>query len=130
MDNNEILGKRPFLDEISDGFYISHWRNGNKTGETFTEPSMVEPVHNLSIEEILRDYSRGITHSTREGFFDDGDEIVAVDNYDDITDFIGTTSNLPPASAGAAQLADESQPTLGAVPASSQNPARSDKEEA
>lgn len=130
MDNNEISGKRPFLDEISDGFYISHWRNGNKSGQTFTEPSMVEPVHNLSLEEIIRDYTRGITHSFREGLYDSGDEVVAIDNYDDITDLIGNTSNLPPASAGAAQMADGSQPPLGAVPASSENPESSAKEEA
>lgn len=38
-------------------------------------PSIVEPCHNLSLEEIVRDYSRGIVHSQREGLYDVGDDV-------------------------------------------------------
>lgn len=38
-------------------------------------PSMVEPCHNLSLEELLRDYTRGIVHSERQAFYDDGEDV-------------------------------------------------------
>lgn len=87
--------ERPFLDEIFDGCYLSVWRSGRKAGQTFTEPSMVEPVHNLSIEEILRDYSRGITHTFREGRYDEGDEVEPVAEMEDFVDLLPTSSPLP-----------------------------------
>lgn len=47
---------------------------------------MCEPVHNLTIEEILRDYSRGIVHPSHPAMFDDGDDVEEVDMMDDILD--------------------------------------------
>ena len=55
-------------------------------GEVFTMPSMCEPVHNLSIEEILRDYSRGIMHPSRTPIYDDGDDITEVEPLEDLVD--------------------------------------------
>ena len=78
------------------------WNQEEDPGFTFTEPSMVEPVHNLSLEEILRDYSRGIVHTfNRTPYYDDGDdvpddEIVDLDDFGDfLPDEPVATPDLP-----------------------------------
>ena len=68
---------------------LADWAKGDLNLEKFTEPSMVEPVHNLSIEEILRDYSLGITHTTRQPMYDKGDDLPdqPIEVLEDIVDF-------------------------------------------
>lgn len=71
------------------------WSQEEDPGFTFTEPSMVEPVHNLSLEEILRDYSRGIVHTfNRTPYYDEGDD-VPDDDLLDIEDFSDLLSDEP-----------------------------------
>lgn len=55
-------------------------------GEFFDAPSMVEPVHNLTLEEIVRDYSRGILHPSRTPLYDEGDDITEVELFEDFVD--------------------------------------------
>ena len=73
---------------------LEDWAKGDLNLEHFTEPSMVEPCHNLSIEEILRDYSLGIVHSTRQALYDPGDSMDQVDIPEDIVDFMPETHPL------------------------------------
>ena len=73
---------------------LADWAKGDLNLEHFTEPSMVEPCHNLSIEEILRDYSLGIVHSTRQALYDPGDSMDSVDIPEDIVDFMPETHPL------------------------------------
>lgn len=66
---------------------LADWAKGDLNPEHFTEPSMVEPCHNLSIEEILRDYRLGIVHSTRkDALYDEGDGVEELELMDDISD--------------------------------------------
>lgn len=66
---------------------LADWAKGDLNLEHFTEPSMVEPCHNLSIEEILRDYRLGIVHSTRkDALYDEGDGVEELEIMDDISD--------------------------------------------
>lgn len=58
-------------------------------------PSMVEPCHNLSIEELLRDYTRGITHTERDAFYDDGDDVQEVQVYNDIAELENSKPAMP-----------------------------------
>lgn len=58
----------------------------DEVGEFFDAPSMCEPVHNLTLEELVRDYSRGILHPSRTPIFDDGDDIVEVEDPEDLVD--------------------------------------------
>lgn len=63
-------------------------------------PSMVEPCHNLSIAEILADYSRGIVHSQREGIYDDGDDLPdEIAEFEDFVDIQNPVIPKPSASA-------------------------------
>lgn len=56
-------------------------------GEKDFGPSMVEPCNNLSLEQIVKDYSRGIMHPTLQGMYDDGDDVPEfVDELRDLTD--------------------------------------------
>lgn len=73
---------------------LADWAKGDLNLEHFTEPSMVEPCHNLSIEEILRDYTLGIVHSTRQALYDPGDSLESVDIPEDIVDFMPETHPL------------------------------------
>lgn len=73
---------------------LADWAKGDLNLEHFTEPSMVEPCHNLSIEEILRDYTLGIVHSTRRGMYDPGDSMDLVDMPEDFVDFMPETHPL------------------------------------
>lgn len=67
------------------------WMEEVDPGFENTEPSIVEPVHNLSLEEILRDYSRGIVHTTRTPFYDEGDDVPDdLEEFDDIVDIFPT----------------------------------------
>lgn len=70
-------------------------------GEIFDAPSMCEPVHNLTLEEIVRDYSRGILHPSRTPIYDDGDDIVEVEDPEDLVDV------LPSFSPGSKQASEE-----------------------
>lgn len=88
----------------------SQWNEAEKHSEHFDMPSMVEPVHNLSLQEILENYSRGILPvSQRQAFYDDGDDITPVQDYDDISEVVdhqvlnpdGTVTTVATASAGA-----------------------------
>lgn len=72
-----------------------------EVGEFFDMPSMVEPVHNLTLEEIVRDYSRGILHPSRTPLYDDGEDITEVDEVDDIVDI------FPGSSAGSQQALEK-----------------------
>lgn len=70
------------------------WAKGDLNLEHFSEPSMVEPCHNLSLQEIVRDYSLGIVHpSRRVAYFDDGDDMDQVDVIDDVLDFVDNDSH-------------------------------------
>lgn len=63
-------------------------------------PSMVEPCHNLSIAEILSDYSRGIVHSQREGIYDDGDDLPDdIFEFEDLVDIQNPVTHKPSAPA-------------------------------
>lgn len=55
-------------------------------GEFFDAPSMCEPVHNLTLEELVRDYSRGILHPSRTPLYDEGDDIIEVEPLEDLVD--------------------------------------------
>lgn len=43
--------------------------------EQMSEPSMTEPSPSISLEQMVRDYSRGIVHTSRVGYYDNGDDI-------------------------------------------------------
>ncbi|QCS36683.1 hypothetical protein [Capybara microvirus Cap3_SP_612] len=60
----------------------------SRIGEINYAPSMTEDAHLLSIEQIVKDYSRGILHPefNHSAVYDDGEEISNVQNYDDLTD--------------------------------------------
>lgn len=54
------------------------WRALSATypfSEVMNEPSMTEPSPSISLEQMVRDYSRGIIHSSRVSYFDDGEEV-------------------------------------------------------
>lgn len=56
-------------------------------GETEFGPSMVEPCNNLSLEQLVKDYSRGILHVELNGVYDDGDDIPEdMNEISDLTD--------------------------------------------
>lgn len=63
-------------------------------GEVNNEPSMVEITHNLSLEQIMNDYCRGIVHSEleRNGIYDadDNEEFEEPDFITDIVDLMPT----------------------------------------
>lgn len=77
------------------------WMEEDDPGFFNTEPSIVEPAHNLSLEEILRDYSRGIVHTTRTPLYDEGDDVPDdLEEFDDIVDILPTSvAQLDKASA-------------------------------
>lgn len=88
-----------------------------EVGEFFDMPSMVEPVHNLTLEEIVRDYSRGILHPSRTPLYDDGEDIQEVDEVDDIVDiFPNSEQKLSP--AGAEKVEESSKTPPAATPES------------
>lgn len=78
-------------------------------------PSMVEPCHNLSLEELIRDYTRGIVHTERVAYYDDGDGVPdePIQVPSDISEVIPKSGrpahSAPAASASAAkgERADE-----------------------
>lgn len=95
-----------------------------EVGEFFDMPSMVEPVHNLTLEEIVRDYSRGILHPSRTALYDEGDDITEVEPLEDFVDVYDSPSptvirdshevKTPPAAtpetSEASPMADDSSP--------------------
>lgn len=82
-------------------------------GEFFDAPSMCEPVHNLSLEEIVRDYSRGILHPSLTPMFDDGEDIQEVEPIDDLVDIFPNFEPRP--SKSLAPIVEET-PTPAAIP--------------
>lgn len=82
-------------------------------GEFFDAPSMCEPVHNLSLEEIVRDYSRGILHPSLTPMYDDGEDIQEVDPIDDLVDIF---PNSEPKLFKASAPIVEEIPTPAATP--------------
>lgn len=89
------------------------WLQEEDPGFTFTEPSMVEPVHNLSLEEILRDYSRGIVHSfSRQPMYDEGEDLPEdLEEVEDFSDFFQEPAS-PAGEAPAPQVPPEDPATL------------------
>lgn len=74
-------------------------------------PSMVEPCHNLSLEELVRDYTLGIVHSERPAMYDDGDD-VPDDPVETPTDLSEVGDFAPSArSASRSARASEAQPS-------------------
>lgn len=73
----------------------------DESGEFFDAPSMCEPVHNLTLEEIVRDYSRGILHRSRTPIYDDGDDVEETEDPEDLVDV------LPSSSLGSKQAQEE-----------------------
>lgn len=57
-------------------------------GEVITMPSMTEDSHILSLEQLVKDYSRGIVHNEcyRQAYYDDGDDMTPITDYEDMTD--------------------------------------------
>lgn len=54
------------------------WRAVSAThpfAEVMDQPSMCEPSPSISLEQMVRDYSRGIIHSSRIGYYDYGEDI-------------------------------------------------------
>lgn len=68
------------------------WSEEDKHGEDNFPPSIVEPCHNLSLEELVRDYSRGIVHPESSAIYDsdydDSDEIREVNVPEDISEVL------------------------------------------
>lgn len=54
-------------------------------GESEFGPSMVEPCNNLSLEQIVKDFSRGIVHPSMPAMYDDGVDIP--EEMNEISDF-------------------------------------------
>lgn len=57
-------------------------------GEVNHAPSMTEDAHILSLETLVKDYTRGIVHNEcyRQAFYDDGEDIEPVNVPEDLTD--------------------------------------------
>lgn len=49
---------------------------------------MTEDAHILSIQQLFTDYTKGIVHNEcyRQAFYDDGDDVVEVERFDDISE--------------------------------------------
>lgn len=94
------------------------WGNSDGPGDVQTDfgPSMCEPVHNLTLEEIIRDYSRGIVHTTRQAFYDEGDDVHDVEDFEDVVDLVGSSDPISEASPAPPALdpdpAPENDPAL------------------
>ena len=43
--------------------------------EAMNEPSMTEPSPSISLEQMVRDYSRGVIHTSRVGYYDNGEDV-------------------------------------------------------
>lgn len=78
MDQPKVLSSR------------SSWGNSNGPGDRQGDfgPSIVEPVHNLSLEDLVRDYSLGILHPQSPALYDEGEDISPVDPIEDFVDLI------------------------------------------
>lgn len=72
-------------------------------------PSMVEPCHNLSLEELLRDYTLGIVHTQREALYDEGNDVPDEPPFepDDISEVVDL--EFPARSASRSARADEAE---------------------
>lgn len=68
----------------------SLWGNSNGPGDRQGDfgPSIVEPVHNLSLEDLVRDYSLGILHPQSPALYDEGEDISPVDPIEDFVDLM------------------------------------------
>lgn len=90
------------------------WLQTDPQAEHFDAPSMCEPVHNLSIEEIVRDYSRGIVHNFGPVYYDEGDDIEEVPRFEDLTDLESSENPLddvvPPVTQKEPQASSDSEP--------------------
>lgn len=47
---------------------------------------MTEPSPSISLEQMVRDYSRGIVHSSRVAYYDNGDDIEDPTEPEDISE--------------------------------------------
>lgn len=56
--------------------------HGGRRPKDNTLPSMTEIVPQLSVEEIFRDYCRGVVHPSRPGMYDPDD--VNDDNFEEV----------------------------------------------
>lgn len=70
-------------------------------------PSMVEPCHNLSLEELIRDYTRGIVHTERVAYYDDGvdvpdEPIVVPSDISEVMPKSGRPAHSAPAASASA----------------------------
>lgn len=72
-------------------------------GESGFGPSMVEPCNNLSLEQIVRDYSRGILHPSLDALYDEGDDIP--DDMQDLADLTDLVTSPAPATRPASRPA-------------------------
>lgn len=70
----------------------SSWGNSNGPGDRQGDfgPSIVEPVHNLSLEDLVRDYSLGILHPQSPALYDEGEDISPVEPLEDFVDLMDT----------------------------------------
>lgn len=63
---------------------------GGRKPKDNTLPTMTEVVPQLSVEEIFRDYCRGVLHPSRQGMYDpdyiDDDNFDEVEPFDDISE--------------------------------------------
>lgn len=90
----------------------SSWGNSHGPGDVQSDfgPSMCEPVHNLTLEEIIRDYSRGIVHTTRQAFYDDGEDVHDVEDFEDVVDLVVPEDISPNLELGSSQAPEENVP--------------------
>lgn len=77
-------------------------------GEGPFPPSMVEPCNNLSLEQIVKDYTRGIVHPSLNAMYDEGDDIP--DDMQEIADLTDLQTASP---AAATRSASPATPTDG-----------------
>lgn len=58
---------------------------GGRKPKDNTLPTMTEVVPQLSVEEIFRDYCRGVLHPSRQGMYDP--DYIDDDNFDEVEPF-------------------------------------------
>lgn len=89
------------------------WRKISATlpySEVMNEPSMCEPSPTISLEQMVRDYSRGILHSSRVGYYDNGEEVEDPTEPEDISEVFEYEQKLRSVKRTPAKVPDQVPP--------------------
>lgn len=102
------------------------WRRISATlpfSEVMNEPSMCEPSSTISLEQMVRDYSRGILHSSRVGYYDNGEEVEDPTEPEDISEVFEYEQKLRSRKRTPAKVPDQVPPADPAPEKSMEDPA-------